>query len=53
MEFQLSWYLHGYQVNDNMDFREVEWKFDRLKEKLEDKENSDAGMQEEFRKLTS
>jgi hypothetical protein len=42
MEFDLAWYLNGYQVNDNMFFGEVYYLHEKLGEKLkEDKGDSD------------
>lgn len=52
MEFNLAWYLKGYQVHDGKDFREMQWMFERLKEKIKEENDSGHGMQEQFRNLT-
>jgi len=43
MEFNLAWYLHGYQVVSDKSFRELFWFYDRLKKQLEDEKNRNNG----------
>ena len=40
IEFDLTYYLNGYQVNDDMNFREVCWFHDRLQKQLEEEKHN-------------
>ena len=53
MEFNIAWYLKGYQVNNDKDFGELYWLFNRLKEKIKEENDNTSGLQEQFNNLNN
>jgi len=46
MEFNLAWYLNGYHVSNDMDFRELHWMYERLKTQLEKEKHNNSDMEQ-------
>lgn len=50
MEFNMAWYMK-YQVNNDMDFRELSWLYEKLIEKVNNENENDTMMANKMKSM--
>jgi len=51
MENDMAWYMR-YQVNNQMDFGEVYWHYEKMKERLNESGDNDSNLSNQLRDIT-